>query len=241
MKTKNYAAALAALLLITLFATAAHADIYLEQKTTSKKNSGEETLTSMYISNSAIRVEEPGGKIVNITDFQGKQLITLDTDNKEFFAIPLSQIKEDLRRGAGHFRNAVDMNWRMEVSPETREIAGYQTRKYVFHGRGEARNRQGSGGVSITLELWIGEGVPVPESINQRILDALGIDQNPFVDTAVVDEIRKLGGYPLRSVTTIEMDTVNDVIEQEVILLTQVEADPSRYHIPSEYQEIEPQ
>jgi hypothetical protein len=238
---KNFLTYITIIALLLLITPITFADVYLEQVTKNKKNN-EETTTKLYISENAVRIEEPDGKIINITDFQSQRLITLDTENKEFFTIPLSQIKEDLARGAAHFRNSVSMNWRVEDSSERETIAGHNTRKIVFHGRGEAKNSQSAGdAISITLELWIANTVPLPEGINSRILDALGFEQNPFVDAVVVGEIKRMGGYPLRSITSIKMATVEDEITQEVLLVSEIAPDPQRFAIPADYKEIEAQ
>jgi hypothetical protein len=225
---------------IMLFAVSAAADVYLEQVTKSEKNGGEKSLSKMYIGDGAIRIEEPGGKMVNITDFVGDRLITLDVDNKEYFTIPLEQIKQDIGQASAYFRKAVQMSWRVEDAGASDTIAGYQTRKIVFHGRGTATQQGGENSeISITLAFWISEEVPVPAGINNRILDALGIEQNPFVTPAIVSELRKLSGYPLRTLTSIDMASVKDEITQEVTLISKIEDDPRRYEIPENFQQVE--
>jgi hypothetical protein len=132
------------------------------------------------------------------------------------------------------------MSWRLEETGKTEMIAGYKATKRVFHGRGEARNTsQGGKDISITLEIWFGEEVPIPADINNQILNALGIEQNPFVDATVINEIKRMGGYPLRTITSINMGSVKDEIRQEVLLLTEVESDPSRYQVPAGYTQID--
>lgn len=230
--------------MLLLVAAVSTADVYLEQVSRTSRAStsegGGDSTTRIWFSDNAIRIEEPGGTMANITDFRADQLITLDLQNREYFSIPLSQVRDDLARASAGLKRRMQMNWRVETTDETETIAGYPCRVIRFHGRGEIVQERSSSPMKITMTYWVAENAPVPAELTRRLMDIMGLQDNPFVDSAVLGELRRLGGYPLKFRTTVEMDSITDEVEQTVTKLEVREIGPEFYKVPAEFKEIQP-
>jgi hypothetical protein len=233
---------LCAALLVCAAATAS-ADIYLEQVSKSSRvhaaDKSGEGLTRMWFSDQAIRIEEPGGTMINITDFRSDQLITIDHQNREYFTIPLSQVRDDLARASAGLKRRMQMNWRVEPTDESEIIAGYACKIIRFHGRGEIIQKSGSSPMKITMTYWVAEKAPVPAGLTRRLMDIMGLQDNPFVDSAVIGELTRMGGYPLKFRTTVEMDSITDEVEQTVTKIEVQQVPPDFYRAPANFKEID--
>lgn len=240
MKTRNVMFLLVAVSM--LMAASAGADIYVEKASKAIGNTGgdgtQEWVTRMWISENRIRVEEPEGNMVNITDFNARTLTTLDVENNEYFVISLDQVQQDFIRSTAQLKDRIDMNWRVEAVQDGGVIAGYPTQLIRFHGLGTMSAGNGTNELRITMSIWVSDQVPGMTAVSDRILEVMGLDKNPFIGTAVLDEIKRLGGFHLKAVIESEMDGKVQGVEQSVLLLEEIEDDPTRFEIPSGFAEV---
>ena len=239
MNAKKLVLLLAALVIA---AVPASADIYIEKASKSLGNTGgdgtKEWVTKMWISDSRIRIEEPEGNMINITDFSQRSLTTLDTENKQFFVISLDQVQRDFIRSTARLKDSIDMNWRVEAVQDGGEIAGYPTKLVRFHGLGTMSAGSGQNELRITMSIWVSDEVPGLTSVADRILEVMGLDKNPFIGAAVLEELKRLGGFHLKAIVESEMDGKVQGVEQTVLLLEEIAAEPGRFEIPSGFEEI---
>ncbi len=241
MKNKVFIATVFALAFA--LALPAHADIYIEQlnkhsgaSSSSQAGSG---ITKMWIAQQAIRVEEPGGKTIHITDLEGSRLITLDMTKREYFIIPLQQVRSDLERASARMRQRMQISWQIEHPGTTMEVSGHLCKPIVFRGSGSMDRGTNISPLEITIEFWIGEDVPVTFDAFLRLMDVIGAGQNPFMDDTILREIRGLEGFPMRTVTSIRMESINDQIEQIVQEIHELDYDPNLYAIPAGFREAD--
>ena len=73
--------------------------------------------------------------------------------------------------------------------------------------------------------------------ITSRIAD---VRKMPLIDERVLDELRSLGGYPIETITSIKMGTIDDRIEQTVLKMEMVNVGAGFYAVPSGYTEAQP-
>ena len=232
-----------AIALTVAMALPARADIYIEQLnqhtgSSSRSESGS-GITKMWISEQAIRVEEPGGKTIHITDLEGRRLITLDMTKREYFIIPLEQIRNDLERASARLKERMQITWEVEHPGTTMEVSGYLCRPIVFRGSGEMDRGMGVSPLAITIEFWVSGDAPVSFGAFLKMMDVIGAGQNPFMDATILQEIRNLGGFPIRTVTSIDMESINDRIEQTIQQIREQDFDPNLYAIPAGFREAD--
>jgi hypothetical protein len=226
-------------ILAALSAAPALADIYIEQYTKHSGSSGSssepEGLTKMWISEWGIRIVESDGKIIHITDLAGNRLVTIDTEKKEYFEIQLDQVRADLERASARMKQQLRISWDVVDLNQTQVISGFNCRALRFVGSG------GYGGshdqMEITIDFWLSSDTDASMDVFLRLMDAIGMGQNPFVDSRIISELRRAGGFPIKTVTNIKMGTINDRIEQTVQKIEHVAASPSLFQIPAGYDE----
>ena len=230
-------------LLIALLAAPVGADVYIEQYNSHSGNSQTSGtasgLTKMWIADNAIRIEEADGDVVHITDLTTSRLITLDTAKREYFIIPLEQVREDLGRASARLKEQMQIDWRIDRIGEETIVSGFVCMPIVFRGQGKLLHGSGYKPLDITIEFWVSKETPVSYGIFQRMMDAIGISQNPFMDTEILSQLRDMGGYPVQTITSIKLDTINDRIEQTVKEIQQIGHDPSLFAIPAGYTEAD--
>lgn len=241
MKVTRMASAL--MLLVVLLAAPAGADVYIEQynsHTGSSQSSGAASgLTKMWIADNAIRIEEADGGVVHITDLTTSRLITLDTAKREYFVIPLEQVRQDLGRASARLKEQMQISWRIDRIGEESIVSGFVCMPIVFRGQGRLLQGSGYKPLDITIEFWVSKETPVSYGVFQRMMDAIGIAQNPFMDSEILSQLRDLGGYPVQTITSIKLDTIDDRIEQTVRDIQEIAHDPSLFAIPAGYSEAD--
>ena len=220
----------------------AHADVYVEKSNKSlgdsRSGSKQEWITKMWISDSAIRIEESEGEMINIMDFQNMKLITLDSKNKEFFVIPLDQVQKDFVRETANLKRRMNLNWRVEEVEGIEEIAGYESKLFRFHGRGDVLQNKKNAEMKITMSLWVSDATPASSATSEHLLEVMGLDKNPFVSEAVLNELKRIGGFHMKAIIESEMDGKKQGIEQTVIAMSEIDASRDLYSIPSGYKEV---
>jgi hypothetical protein len=218
------------------------ADIYIEQENkgskTSASEAGQDTLIKMWISDKAIRVEEPGGKMANIVDLENRQLITLDLTNKEYFVIPLDDVHSSFVKASTNLKRRMNMKWRVETLEGVEKVAGYDCVKVRFTGLGEITANNKKSQMKVVLDYWLASGTPVPDDLAAKLLEVMGMNNNPLIDQAIYKELAALKGYPLKFVTTMERGHSTDVIEQKVTKIEDVTVADGFYSIPMGFQEV---
>lgn len=226
-----------ALVLILAMAAPLSADIYIEQINRSSRNTdnSENGVMRMWISEQAVRMEEPDGKTVHITDFANERLITLDNERKAYFVIPLDKVRNDFARASSRLKSRIEMNWRVEWTDKEEMISGFKCKLVRFHGRGTIAKEEGVSPLSITIEFWLSNDTGVPADFSDKLFQFLGMRDNPFVDSTVLKELNRIGGYPVKSVTSIEMDSISDTIEQTALNIESVNVEPGFYSVPEGY------
>jgi hypothetical protein len=234
---------IAAAMLAALFAPAADADIYIEQLNSHSGTSGHSDsasgLTKMWLSNRAIRVEEPGGQTVHITDLDGSRLITLDMSKREYFIIPLQQVRSDLERASARLKQRMQISWRIEHAAGSQEISGFLCSPVIFLGSGRMDRGRDVAPLNLTIEFWISEQVDADFDVFLKLMDVIGGGQNPFMNAQIISELKKMKGFPIRTVTSINMDSIEDKIEQTVQVIRRLEYDPNLYAIPAGFVEAQ--
>jgi hypothetical protein len=240
---KRMRIALAAVVLAALSAPQAHADVYIEQLNShvggGSQSQSAPGLIKMWLSNRAIRVEEPGGHMVHITDLEGLKLITLDMSKREYFIIPLEQVRSDLERASARLKQRMQISWQIEHPAGSQEISGFLCNPVIFHGSGHMERGPEVAPLNLTIEFWLSDGTGIDFNVFLRLMDAIGGGQNPFMDAMVINELKRMKGFPIRTVTSIKMDSIDDRIEQTVQVVHQLEYDPSLYAIPAGFQEAD--
>ena len=233
---------LAILLVIIAVALPLKADIYVEQENkgtkTTASEAGDESTIKMWISEKAIRVEEPGGKMVNIVDLENSQLITLDTENKEYFMIPLSDIHSSFAKASTNLKRRMKMSWRVETLEGIEKILDYDCVKVRFTGLGEITTNSKKSEMKVTLDYWLSSDTPMPDEFSQKLLEVMGMNNNPLVDPAIYKELAALKGYPLKFVTTMERGVTKDVVEQTVTKIEEVTVADGFYSIPAGFEQV---
>jgi len=233
----------AVVLLGALLAAPAGADVYLEQENShsgsSTSNQPSSGMTKMWISENSIRIEVSSSGTVHITDLAGARLITLDRTKREFFIIPLEQVRADLKRASERLKQRMHISWRIERIGEQETISGFDCMPIVFRGSGSLEQGGNFAPLDISVQFWVSRNTPISYDVFLKLMDVIGISQNPFMDTQVLNELRDLGGYPIKTVTSIKFEGVNDRIEQTVKVIREVEHDPSLYAIPEGYTEAD--
>lgn len=218
------------------------ADIYIEQENKGSKTSATEadkdSRIKMWISEDSIRVEEPGGKMVNIVDLANRQLITLDTENKEYFVIPLSEVHESFAKASANLKRRMKMKWRVENLSDTETVSGYNCMRVRFHGLGEITANSQVSEMKVTLDYWLSSGTPVPDDLSVKLLEVMGMNNNPLIDQAIYKELASLKGYPVKFVTTMERGSSTDVVEQTVTRIEEVTVEDGFYSVPMGYAEV---
>ena len=232
----------AALALAVLAAAPAAADIYIEQSNRHSGDSsreGEENgITMMWISEQAIRIEEPGRQMVHITDLVNSRLITIDREERQYYVIPLSQVRSDFQRAAAMMRQRMEVSWRVERSAEEAAISGYSCRLLRFHGRGSMTRGDSFVALQITIDYWMSPEAELDLDVFMRLMSAVGFEQNPFLDQSVLSELRAMEGYPIRTATSISIGSISDEIEQTVELIRVVEVEPGFYEVPADFEQV---
>jgi hypothetical protein len=232
---------LLATMLVVATATATAADIYIvkSNKTIGDSRSQEqEWMTRMWIAKDYIRIEEPEGKTVNITDFAKGELITLDTENNEYFTIPLKQIHDDFVRGAAGMKQRMDLKWRVEGPTDGGVIAGYKCKKIIFHGAGTVEINSRRVEQRITMTIWFSDQLVGVEETSQRLLEVMGLDKHPFLGESVLAELKRIGGFHLKAIVESEVDGKIQGVEQTVDEFSVVESDPTLFEIPAGYKQV---
>lgn len=218
------------------------ADIYIEQENKGSKNSATEadkdSTIKMWISEKAIRVEEPGGKMINIVDLENRQLITLDLENKEYFVIPLSDVHESFAKASANLKRRMQMKWRVENLDGRETISGYECYRVRFHGIGEITQNNQKDEMKVTLDYWLCSDTPVPEDLSKKLLEVMGMNNNPLIDQAIYKELASLKGYPVKFVTTMERGVTTDTVEQTVTKIEDVTVADGFYSIPQGFSEV---
>ena len=229
-------------MLLAIVAGPAAADIYIEQKTehvgSSSSSSETSSISKMWISDGAIRIEEADGKSIHITDLRNNRLITLDTEKKEYVVIPLDQVRSDLEKASARMKDQMRLAWDIKSIEGIREISGYTCVGIRFRGQGGFSNRTER--ISLTIDYWITNETEASVDVFLRVMDTIGLKQNPFIDERVLDELRSLGGYPIETITSIKMGTIDDRIEQTVLKMETVNVGAGFYAVPSGYTEAQP-
>ena len=240
MRTTN--CMLAALVLAVLATAPVAADVYIEQSNRysgdSSREGDENGVTRMWIAEQAIRIEEPGQQMVHITDLVNSRLITIDMDEREYYTIPLNQVRSDFQRAATMMRERMEVSWRVERSAEERTISGYSCRLLRFHGRGTMTRGDSFVPLQITIDYWMSSEAGLDLDIFMRLMSAVGLEQNPFIDQSVLRELRTVEGYPIRTTTSINMGSISDEVEQTVELIRVVDVEPDFYEVPADFEEI---
>lgn len=241
MKTLRISLVLFAL--IAVVPTLVSADTYIEQYNKYSGNANPDQpasgLTRMWIGNGHIRVEEPDGKMVHITDLENERLITLDIDKRQYFIFPLSQVRSDLQRVSSRMRQRMKLSWEVERPGGTKNISGFDCRVLRLEGRGRLEGGTGYSSLAISIEFWISVEPNLSMDTFFRLMDGIGLGQNPFLDQEVLSELRRMEGYPIQTVTSIRMDSISDRIEQTIREIRDVKHDPDLYAIPTGYVEAE--
>lgn len=225
---------------LSLLALPTVADVYIEQNTKHTGNRGSDrdanVDTRMWISANAIRAENVDGDVIHITDLANNRLITLDKEEKEYFIIPLDRVRSDLERASSRMRRQLSISWEQTRLGQSQEISGYLCRGIRFVGKGGFGD---AGKVEITLEFWVSDEANASIDIFIRQMTALGLEANPFVSDMVLDELKRIGGYPIKTITSIKMGAIDDVIEQTVSKIDIVNVASDFYEIPDDFTKAE--
>jgi hypothetical protein len=104
-------------------------------------------------------------------------------------------------------------------------IAGYATEKYLVTG-------------PMTMEIWAAPALQMPAQYYDAI--KLRMPRNPMFDMGkVYDEMKKIGGFPLKQVTTMRMMNMETKSTMVVTAIDKTPVAKTTFDVPAEYRKVD--
>jgi hypothetical protein len=192
-----------ALVVLLIAAQPCSADFLITMKSESEARpelgvaAAEETSTT-WIGDKKLR-ENTGNRSV-IVDLEAKKLFIVKHESRSFHELDipvdiLATIPEQMRPMVDQFIASMQMEVEVKPSDETKEIAGYKTRKYTIHVRG--------GNMEMTVDQWMTNDVdfdvPAFKELMSAVLSAQPMGAEWFKDVLQIE------GYPVLAETTVHI------------------------------------
>ncbi len=219
-------------------AQAFSSDITLHETTTGSgmgQGKGTQTITSYFGKNAMKRVSSEGTDTV--IRFEEGKIITIDNKKKTYSEVTIKQIQDMMEKVTSEVdQNKEAMEAMRKMMGQTMAafsvtkvgpggpIAGYATEKYQVTGPME-------------MEIWAAPDLKVP-AIYYDVMKAR-TPRNPMFDMGkMYDEMKKIDGIPLKSVTVMKM------MGREIKTLTEVSSvekgaiPASTFEIPAGYKQV---
>lgn len=234
MRSMTIAGALAALLFA---AQPCSADFLITMKSESEARpelgvaAAEETSTT-WIGEKKLR-ENTGTRSV-IVDLEAKKLFIVKHDTRSFHELDipvdiLQTIPEGMREMVDQFISSMQMEVEVKPSEETKEIAGYKTRKYTINVSG--------GGMEMTVDQWMTKDVDFDVAAFKELMTAV-LSAQPM-GAEWFREVLQIEGYPVLAETTVQI--MGEELKKRDELVSVEEKDcPEGTYAPAKDYEYEP-
>ncbi len=196
------------------------------------------TKSTEYFTHGAIRINNSEGTDT-IIQLDGGKIITIDNRKKTYSEMTFQQLQEMMdKANAEMAKNQEQMaaikkmmgqlggSFSINKEGQGESIVGYATEKYRIKGPME-------------IEVWAAPDLKIPT--NYYDVMKMRMPQNPMFDFGqMYDELKKINGIVLKSVTTIRMMN-KEMKTSEVV--TSAEKGPipaSTFEIPADYKNVPP-
>jgi hypothetical protein len=210
-------------------------DLTLNETTTSTGIMGQgqrNTTTTNYFSKNVIKHSSSDGTDTIIYLDQGK-IVSIDNKNKTYTEITVQQLNELFAKMSAEMsKNAEQAEAVRKMIGQTaavsvikqgpgETIAGYATEKYLVTG-------------PLQMEIWAAPELKVPALYYDAI--KMSIPRNPIFDVGTMyDEMKKISGITLKSVTTMKMLDVEIKTTSIVTSVKKGTIPASMFAVPSDY------
>jgi hypothetical protein len=227
-----------ALALMPLNATAQifSQDLTMHSKTTSSGMvgmKGADSTTTTYYSKNAMKTSSQDGKDYIIW-FDSQKIVSIDNNEKTYSEATFQQLQDALDQAAAAMgENQEDMAAALKMmgmddvavtvakAGPGETIAGYPTEKYILKG-------------PMQMEIFAAKSLKIPAAYYD--ITKLRMPPNPVFDmNALVDEMKKIEGLPLKSVMTMKMMNMEVITTEEVTSIEKGAIPASVFEVPAGY------
>lgn len=168
--------------------------------------------------------------IVNTTD---SRIYVLNHESSSYHALELPiDLSKLLPPEMVETYHTLTAQWNMEVevtpTDETREIAGYASKRHVVKVRGDR-------GLDVELQLWTSEDVAVDVSAFKRLL--LEVSGLQPASTEWIRKILAVEGFPVLKVTTVTYGDQSVTSREELVSVDEAAPPENAYRPPANYAE----
>jgi hypothetical protein len=215
-------------------------DLTVHSKTTSSGMGGmggRDSTTTTYFGKSAMRISPQDGKD-SIIRFDSKKIISIDNNKKTYSEMTFQQLQDRLdEAGAAMEENQEEMAAALKMmgmdnisltvakAGPGETIEGYATEKYIVKG-------------PMQIEIFAAKNLKVPTEYYDYV--KLQMPSNPMFDMkALFDEMKKVEGLPLKTVTTMKMMNMESKTTEVVTSIEKGPIPASVFEIPAGYRRVE--
>ena len=220
-------------LVLVLQALAAAEDLTLVSKITSGK--GVSITSTQYLSSSKVRTGD--GDMDTIMDFASGKIVMVNNKKKEYSETTLEEIRAAMQKLEASMAGNPMMEKMMGTVGDVtvqkgntpRTIAGYDTQHYIL-----------TMGDSFREEIWAAPALTPPiQYFDAR--NAMYVAMGPMGKRfqRIGDEMRKIKGFPLATLTSVKMVMVKQDSTAEVTEVRKGPIPASAFEVPADYKKVD--
>ncbi len=215
-------------------------DLTLHETTTTSGMPGQpqKNITTInYFSGNSIKHSSSDGNDTIIRIGEGK-ILSVDNNTKTYTEITVQQLNDMFdKMNASMGKDAEQLEAVRKMMGQTaavtvtkqgpgETIAGYATEKYLVTG-------------PVQMEIWAAPELKIPALYYDAI--KMSIPRNPVFDMSkMFDEMKKISGMTLKSVTTIKLLNMEMKTTAVVTSVEKGAIPPSTFAVPADYKQVSP-
>jgi hypothetical protein len=212
-------------------------DFTAQTRTTISGIGASDSTATEYFGKSAMRTRTEGGDD-SIIRFDEKKILTLDSRTRTYSEVTFDQLQAMLDRAGealeGHgeemetlkkMMGLADMAITVTEAGPGETIAGYPTAKYLLRGPME-------------IEIHAATDLRIPPAYYDMM--QLRAPDNPLLDMKkLIDQMKKIDGFPLKTVTTMKMMNMEMKTTRVVTSIEKGAIPAAVFEIPAGYRRVE--